>query len=55
MLKRFINNLLHVEEGATAVEYAIMASAIAAVIAAIVFSLGLKVSTLFNSCAPPWT
>jgi len=37
------------ESGATAVEYAIMASAIAAVVAATVFALGLSVLDLFES------
>jgi Flp pilus assembly pilin Flp len=36
------------EQGATAIEYAIMASAIAAVIASIVFIVGLKVLDLFE-------
>ena len=42
------------EEGATAVEYAIMASAIAAVIVAIVLAIGTKTSTLFNTALVPW-
>ena len=42
--KKFLND----EEGATAVEYAIMASAIAAAIVAIVFTIGIKVDNLFG-------
>jgi pilus assembly protein Flp/PilA len=41
----FIKN----EEGATAVEYAIMAAAIAAVIIGIVYSIGTKTGNAFNS------
>ena len=37
------------EQGATAIEYAIMASAIAAVIAIIVFAIGLSVEDLFQT------
>ena len=37
------------EEGATAVEYGLMVAAIAAVIVAIVFSLGTKVNNAFTT------
>ncbi len=37
------------DEGATAVEYGIMVAAIAAVIIAVVFAIGLKVETAFNT------
>lgn len=37
------------DEGATAVEYGIMVAAIAAVIVAVVFTLGGKVLAAFNS------
>jgi len=50
MLIKVISNFLYLEEGATVVEYAIMASLIGAVIVAIVLSLGIKVNSLFNSC-----
>ena len=47
----FITN----EEGATAVEYAIMAAAIAAVIVAVVASVGTKVLGLFTELnSKPW-
>lgn len=39
------------DEGATAVEYAIMASAIAAVIVAVVLALGVQVTALFQGAA----
>jgi len=44
-----ITKFLKDEKGATAVEYAIMASLIAAVIIVIVALLGGQVSVLFNS------
>ncbi len=43
-----IRELMMSEEGATAVEYAITAAAIAAVIAITVFQLGIKVHGLFS-------
>lgn len=42
------------EEGATAIEYAIMAAAIAGVIALTVFAVGVKVSGLFVSLNTIW-
>jgi Flp pilus assembly pilin Flp len=42
-------------EGATAVEYAIMAAAIAGAVIAVVLVLGIKVSGLFESVNSPWT
>jgi Flp pilus assembly pilin Flp len=45
----FLKRFLIIDEGATAIEYAVLASAIAAVIAAIVFALGLSVLDLFES------
>ncbi|MBM4275397.1 MAG: Flp family type IVb pilin [Deltaproteobacteria bacterium] len=39
----------HDEEGATAIEYGIMIAAIAAVIIGLVYSIGLKVNTAFNT------
>lgn len=45
MLKKFISN----EEGATAIEYGLIAAGIAVAIAAIVFVLGSKLNTLFTS------
>ena len=40
------------ERGATAVEYALLVSFIAAVIAAIVLTLGTQVAALFDSVPP---
>jgi Flp pilus assembly pilin Flp len=37
------------DEGATAAEYAVMAAAIAAVVAGIIYTLGLRVFALFSS------
>lgn len=37
------------EEGATAVEYGIMVAAIAAVIVTVVFAIGVKVDTAFDT------
>lgn len=42
-------------DGTTAVEYALMAAAIAAVIVAIVLVLGIKVSGLFDGLNSRWT
>lgn len=42
------------DQGATAVEYALMVAAIAAVIVAIVFALGGQVSGLFDSVNSRW-
>ncbi|HEX9014626.1 MAG TPA: Flp family type IVb pilin [Chloroflexota bacterium] len=41
-------------EGATAVEYALMAAAIAGIIVAIVLVLGIKVSGLFDDLNSRW-
>ena len=41
-------SFLILDDGATAIEYAVLASAIAAVIAATVFALGLSVLDLFE-------
>lgn len=49
-----IKIFLKSEEGATAGEYAIMASAIAAVIVLIVIAIGAKTSSLFNEVQVPW-
>ena len=43
-----VKNFFYDERGATAVEYAIMASAIAAVIVAVVFIIGSKVNNEFG-------
>lgn len=43
-----------VDEGATAVEYAILASAIGAVIAVIVGLIGGQVAALFNLVLQKW-
>ncbi len=42
------------DQGATAVEYALMAAAIAAAIVAIVFVLGVQVRGLFESVTALW-
>ncbi len=42
------------EEGATAVEYAIMASAIAAVIIVVVYAIGVKTDLLFQTVKDAW-
>jgi len=42
-------NFLKADNGATAVEYALIASGIAAVIAVVVFSLGKNVNQLFEN------
>jgi len=47
-------NIFKEEAGATAVEYAIMASAIAGAIATIVVFMGLKVEGLFRSFMTAW-
>lgn len=44
MLKKFIRN----EEGATAIEYGLIAAGIAVAIAAAVFTLGSRLSALFG-------
>lgn len=49
MFKKISHDLVYSEDGATAAEYAIMASLIAAVIVAVVIALGIKVSGLFDS------
>ena len=50
-----VKKILFDEEGATAVEYAIMASAIAAVIVAVVLSIGIKVNSLFEAAKDAMT
>jgi len=52
-MTRKIKLLLRCENGATAVEYAIMASAIAAIIVAVVGILGTKVLDLFLALVFP--
>ena len=52
-MKDIISLFASSEDGATAVEYAIMASAIAAVIVLIVTALGLSVLDLFNRVSIP--
>lgn len=47
-------NIIQSEEGATAIEYAIMAAAIAGVIALTVFAVGVKVSGLFVNFNTIW-
>jgi Flp pilus assembly pilin Flp len=42
------------DDGATAVEYALLASLVCAVLAATVAVLGQRVLALFNTMAPPW-
>ncbi len=42
-------------DGTTAVEYAIMAAAIAGIIVAIVLALGIKVNGLFDGLNSRWT
>lgn len=54
-VKSKLKLLLRFEEGATAIEYAIMASAIAAVIVAVVGILGTKVLDLFLALVFPST
>jgi pilus assembly protein Flp/PilA len=49
-----ISDFLKDEEGATAVEYAIMAAAIAAVIIAVVYSIGGKTNTAFVNLDNKW-
>lgn len=48
-MKKFLNRVVSDENGATAVEYGIMVSAVAAVIIAVVFVLGTKVDTAFET------
>ena len=50
-----VKKFLFDEEGATAVEYAIMASAIAAVIVAVVLAVGTKVNSLFGAAKDAMT
>ena len=50
MLKNLIK-LFKDEEGATALEYALMASAVAGVIIAVIFLLGGRVSNSINNVA----
>ena len=46
--------ILRGEEGVTAIEYALIASLIAVVIAAAVGTLGVTLSGLFNKVASAW-
>lgn len=48
-LVNFMQGLHTDERGATGVEYGIMVAAIAAVIVAVAFSLGVKVDTAFDT------
>jgi len=48
MLQAFLTKPLRKEEGATAVEYGLMVAAIAAVIVAIVVTLGGQINTAFT-------
>ena len=48
---RTITNFIQDEEGATAVEYGLMAALIAAVIIGVVTTLGTNLSTVFNTIA----
>lgn len=50
-LRQFLRDFWHHEHGATAIEYALLASFIAVVIVASVTSLGGTVSSLFQSTA----
>lgn len=52
-MKHFLKKLMLADEGATAVEYAIMVSLIAAVIAGTVTLLGTAVLNLFSSVKFP--
>ena len=52
-MKQLID-FLKEQNGATAVEYAIMVSLIAAVIFSIITTLGSQVSTLFQSATQGW-
>lgn len=54
-MKKFFLHFMHEEEGATMIEYAIMASLIAAVCVAIIIMIGTKVLALFtNVNGAPW-
>ena len=48
MLKQ-VKRFIEAEEGATAVEYGIMIAGIAAVIIVLVYAIGTKVNTAFNT------
>ncbi|HCF58975.1 MAG TPA: Flp family type IVb pilin [Myxococcales bacterium] len=48
-MRKAIGQLWSDEHGATAVEYGLMVAAIAAVIVAVVFSVGTKVNTAFET------
>ena len=50
-----ITNFIRDEEGATAVEYGLMAALIAAVIIAAVTSIGTNLTAVFNSVASKLT
>ncbi|HEX5508714.1 MAG TPA: Flp family type IVb pilin [Pseudolabrys sp.] len=47
-----MRKLLHDQSGATAIEYAMIASGIAFVIAATVFTLGTSVNQMFSAVQP---
>lgn len=49
--KSSIGGFLQEEDGATAIEYALLASGIAALIAAAVFLLGGRIQNVFNRLA----
>jgi Flp pilus assembly pilin Flp len=51
---RKVLNFLNDEEGATGVEYSILAAAIAAVIIAVVIAIGLKTNDNFNKVDSAW-
>ena len=48
-MKKFLNRVVSDENGATAVEYGIMVAAVAAVIIAVVFVIGTKVDSAFET------
>jgi pilus assembly protein Flp/PilA len=52
LIKKLINDLLRAEKGATAVEYALMATLIAVAIVGAVTIFGNAVVALFNSVPP---
>ena len=52
--KRHIAAKLNGEKGATSVEYAILGSLIAAVIALVVFNLGSQVRLMFETATKGW-
>lgn len=48
-MTKLMKRLWKEEDGATAVEYGIMVAAIAAVIVTVVFAIGVKVDTAFDT------